>query len=156
MTLITISDASFGSGSENKVAEAQWYDPILAFGADIQKAITGGKTFAENTDLSKGYLPWTYTGSGSAAVAIAETGGNIQKTTADISQGFADAGKTLTDFSSNLQDFSYNLQKGASDFFKTGGQYIGALTGQSGILGQIGAIAPLLIIGLILLVVLRR
>ncbi len=136
--------------------DTAWYEPILAFGADVQRTITGGYTFAEN--IEAGYLPYSYRPTtdivNKASLDFAKY--VSEGFTKNVSEPLVGAGKTLTEFSENLQAFSYNLQKGSSEFFKTGGNFLDRLSGGQGLFSQLGAALPFIAIGLIALVVLVR
>lgn len=138
--------------SDAVAPKTEWYEPILAFGANVQRTITGGYTFQEN--IEAGYLPYVYR----------PTAEVVNKAVIDFAEGFSTnistpligAGKTLTEFSENLQRFSYNLQQGSADFFKTGGNFLNALSGQKGLFPQLGAMLPFIVIGLIALAVIKK
>lgn len=119
-------------------------ESALSFGADIQRFITGGWTFGQVG------LAASYAVPNAVNIAVDQTivkpfvepvlhwGYEAQQNIKWVIGGIAEAAQ------------------GASEFLKTGGRFVDALTGQSGILGQIGALAPILLIGLIAFAVIKK
>lgn len=140
--------------------QTDFWEPVWAFGADLQR---GFNTVAP-------YISPLYGGIIGLTGGYGETFGEIAE---NINTGETPAhelAKNVSDAWESTLHWGYETQKnvqwvvggfaeaaqGVHEFLETGGSFIDRLTGGQGLLGQIGAIAPIAVIGLIAVAVLIK
>ena len=133
--------------------EGEWYEPILAFGADLQRQFN---TVAPIISPLYGGINYLTGGSGQTFGDWAkniETGNNPAE---QIRKGTVDAWNATIKWGEDTQKNIQWLAGGAAGFLDTAGKFTNALIGGQGILGQLGAMLPVVVIGLLAFMVMRR